>query len=165
MKPSTLLFALLVTQSAYAEPLYITIPGEGAAVKVNAPPMTNTRGSAEGRRFRYMASSPETGVTISLYTETVGAASAEVCRETYWSKGQAAPIQRSDVKLFESPNAAFVTHRSEAVFQGTTHKTANGHAYFVRNGLCMDFHVSHWPYKAGSEARVAEVLQSLVVVE
>jgi hypothetical protein len=73
-------------------------------------------------------------------------------------------MKKSDINLSGSDNALFATHLMETVLQGTTQKTANGHAYFAKNGLCMDLHVSHWPYQPGSEKRVETILKSLAVV-
>ncbi len=160
-----LLAALLCTGTiACADTLYITVPAEGWSLQLDTTAMTNTRGNSDGRRFQYQASSVETGFTLSLHTETEGGSSNDACRETYWKKNQNSPTTKSDIQLSASGNALLVTHLTELVYQGKAQKTANGHAYFVKNGLCMDLHVSHWPYQSGSEKRVDAVLRSLLVV-
>ncbi|MBX3656706.1 MAG: hypothetical protein KF686_21230 [Ramlibacter sp.] len=124
--------------------------------------MMNIKGERDGRHFQYLASSTETGVTFSIHTETLGADSNESCRSTYWSRGAGNPtLIKDSVKLFESDIASFVTHRSEGVYKGTAFKTANGHAYLVKNGVCVDVHVSHWPYRDTSEALVEQLLRSV----
>ncbi|MES2582777.1 MAG: hypothetical protein V4627_08685 [Pseudomonadota bacterium] len=155
---------LLAVGVVSAEPLYITVPAEGWTLKLDAPAMTSMRGTSDGRRFQYQASSVETGITLSLHTETEGSGSNDECRDTYWKKTLASPTTKSDINLTGSANALLVTHLTELVYQGKAQKTANGHAYFVKNGLCMDLHVSHWPYQSGSEKRVEVVLRSLLVV-
>jgi hypothetical protein len=161
------LLALLLcagTTVACAEPLYITVPAEGWTLKLDTPAMTNTRGTSDGRRFQYQASSVETGITLSLHSETEGGGSNDACRDIYWKKSLGSPMTKSDIHLSASDNALLVTHLTDVVYQGKPQKTANGHAYFVKNGLCMDLHVSHWPYQNGSEKRVEAVLRSLVIV-
>lgn len=159
------LLFLLLPLAAYAEPYYVTVPGEGWSLKVDVPPMTNVRGEANGRRYRVMALSVETGITISLHSETNGAGSNSECRDTYWRLIQGSPTIKSEIQLFGTENFLFVTHRSEGELKGVKHKTANGHAYFAKNGLCMDLHVSHWPYQEGSDKRVEDILRSAVVVQ
>lgn len=160
------LLLLLLSCAAHAETSYLTVPGEGWSMKIETPTMTRTKGELDGRHFSYMASSTETGVTFSMYTETDGGEDAETCRKTYWTKSLNSPnVERSSAKLFESGVLKFVTHKSEGVYKGTAFKTANGHAYFVKKGLCVDVHVSHWPYRDGSEALVEGILRSVAVVE
>ncbi|MGM9482898.1 hypothetical protein ACS5PN_17010 [Roseateles sp. NT4] len=165
MKP--LLALLLLPVFAHADPLYITVPGEAFSLKLDTPALTRIQGQGqgEGRRFKYMASGGSSGITISLFSETAGSGSNEECRSTYWKKTQDAPIQFSDVKLYGGDAALFVSSVMEATLQGAKQKAADGHAYFARNGLCMDLHVSHYPYQPGSEKRVEAVLQSLALVQ
>lgn len=164
MKHAFLALLVCTCTVAAAEPLYITVPGEGWTLKLDTPAMTNVRGSAEGRRLQYQASSTETGITLSLHSEADSGSSHEVCREAYWKKSPASPMTKSDISLWSTEQAMMVTHLTELVYQGKAQKTANGHAYFVKNGLCLDLHVSHWPYQPGSEKRVEAVLRSLAIV-
>lgn len=160
------LLLLLVPAAAFGEALYVTVPGEGWTLKLNAPSITSARGTLEGRRFQFMGSSVESGITLSLHSETEGSKSNDECRDTFWSRGKANPnIVKGSVTQSSGERAAFVNHLSERTFQGKPFKTANGHAYFVRNGLCMDLHVSHYPYVEGSEKQVDDVLRSVAVVQ
>ncbi|MFA5938873.1 MAG: hypothetical protein WC809_05920 [Sinimarinibacterium sp.] len=156
----------LFSTIARAEPFYITIPGEGWSLKVDAPPMTSVKGTSEGRIYQYMASSVETGLTLSLHTETEGGRSNQECRETYWRLAQRNPtLVKDTVTLSGSEQALFATHLSEGVYKGEAFKTANGHAYLAKNGLCIDLHASHWPYDVSSEKRVEEILRSVTIVQ
>lgn len=160
------LVMLLLCGAAHAEPTWITVPGEGWSVKLDAPPMTNIKGEREGRRFKYLASNTETGVTFSIHTETAAADNKDSCRATYWARGSTNPtLVKESVRQFESDAASFVTHRSEGSYKGTPFKTANGHAYLVKGGLCLDVHVSHWPYRDDSEALVEKVLRSVSIAD
>lgn len=129
----SIVFALsLASGMAVADPLYITIPGEGWTLKLDTPPMTNTRASSQGRLYQYMASSLATGITLSVHTETVGAGSNDECRETYWSKSKDSPTIKGDISLTGNETALFATHHTEAVLQGKTHKTAVGELRAMR---------------------------------
>jgi hypothetical protein len=157
---------LLTPLAAVAEIQYITIPGEGWHLTLDAPPLTNTEAKARGRIFRYLASSVETGVTVSVNTETEGSKSNAQCRDTYWTRQQTNPVLvKGSESVFEDDTAYYSTYRSEGVYKGEPFKTANAHAYIARNGICADIHVSHWPYNEESESIVAEIVTSIAVVD
>lgn len=158
------LWLLLLPLTIHAETFYATVPGEGWSLKVDAPPMTHLKGEASGRRYRLVASSVETGITLSLHSEVNGAGSSAECKDTYWPLSRDNLVVKSDIQMSETSDFQFVTHLSEVELRGIRYKTANGHAYFVKNGLCLDLHVSHWPYQQGSEKRVEDILRSAVVV-
>lgn len=161
-----LLIFLLLPFSVQAEPVYITIPGEGWHITFDAPPLTHTEAKAKGRIFRYLASSVETGVTISVNTETEGAEDNAQCRETYWTKTQTNPmLVKGSETEFENDTAYFSSYRSEGEYKGQPFKTANAHAYIARDGVCADIHVSHWPYTEESDAIVAAIVTSVAVVD
>lgn len=160
-----ILLMLLLPLAASAEPFYVTVPGEGWSLKVDAPPMTRMGGEVKDRRLQFMASSLESGVTLSLHSETTGGGSSSECRDRYWPLSLGSPTVKTEIQLSGAGDFLFVTHLAEAELKGVKHKTANGHAYFVKNGLCMDLHVSHWPYQQGSEKRVEQILRSSVLVQ
>lgn len=160
-----LIAALLLPTIALAETHYITVPGEGWSLKLELPPVANAKSQTEGRRFQYLGNT-RSGVTLSLYAELDGAQSHEACRETFWAKSLNNPnLVKDSAKLFATESAAFATHLSEGSYQGKPFKTANGHAYFVNMGLCMDLHVSHYPYGEGSEKQVEDILRSAAIVQ
>lgn len=161
-----LLIFLLMPFAVQAEPVYITIPGEGWHLTIDTPPLTHTEARAKGRIFRYLASSVETGVTVSVNTEIEGSRDNAECRETFWSKTQTAPTMvKGSEREFENDTAHFSTYRSEGVFQGQAFKTANAHAYIARDGVCADVHVSHWPYKEDSDELVAAIITSVTIID
>ncbi|MDX1528545.1 MAG: hypothetical protein R3337_07945 [Gammaproteobacteria bacterium] len=161
-----LLILLLAPAVAVAEIQYITIPGEGWHLTIDAPPLTNTEAKARGRIFRYLASSVETGVTVSVNTETSGSGSNAECRQRYWSKTQTSPmLVKGSENVFQTDAAHFSTYRSEGVYKGEPFKTANAHAYIAKDGICADVHVSHWPYTEDSDALVAAIITSVMIVD
>ncbi len=161
-----LLLSLLLPLAAHAETVYITIPGQGWHLTLDAPPLTNTEAKSRGGIFRYLASSVETGVTVSVNTETEGAENNAQCRETYWTKTQTNPmLVKGSEREFENDTAHFSAYRSEGVYKGQPFKTANAHAYISRDGICADVHVSHWPYNGDSNQIVAAIIQSVSIVD
>jgi hypothetical protein len=157
---------LLLPLAAVAEIQYITIPGEGWHLKLDAPPLTNTEAQSRGRIFRYLASSVETGVTVSVNTETQASKSNAECRDRYWAKQRTNPmLVKGSEAAFEDDAAYYSTYRSEGVYKGQPFKTANAHAYIVKDGICADVHVSHWPYTEESESLVEDIVTSIAIVD
>ncbi len=159
------LFLLLMPLLAQAESFYLTVPGEGWSLQLDAPAIDSIKGERKGRYYRVTAMSLSSGVTFSLHSETEASGSHAECREKYWALSQTAPWKRENIRLFDVANFAYVSHTTEVAYQGQLVKTANGHAYFVKNGLCMDLHVSHYPLQEGSEQRVEAILRSATVVQ
>lgn len=157
---------LFFSTSVFADTQYITIPGEGWHLKVDSPAFTNVESSMRERVFRYIASSIETGVTLSVNTKLEGASTNTECRETNWKKNLTNPmLTKGSEKLFEKKGYLFSSYRSEGEYKGKHFKTANTHAYISRNGICADIHVSHWPYDENSEDIVSKIIQSVTVIE
>lgn len=152
--------------SALAESTYITMPGQGWTLKLDTPAITASETTVEGLRIKFMGSSTDTGITLSVHGEPEGAANNQTCFETFWGRGKANPtVIAATVSTTSDATAHYVTHQSEGVYRGQQFKTANGHAYFARGGLCMDLHVSHWPFSEGSEAQVSGILGSIEVIQ
>lgn len=158
------LFLLLMPLLAQAESFYLTVPGEGWSLQLDAPAIDGIKGERKGRYYRVTAMSLSSGVTFSLHSETEASASHTECREKYWALSQTAPWKRENIRLFDEGNFAYVSHTMEVTYQGQLVKTANGHAYFVKNGLCMDLHVSQHPLQASSEKTIEAILRSLKLV-
>jgi hypothetical protein len=157
---------MLLSIPLHAETTYITIPGEGWTLKVETPPLTSSKSELEGRVLRYLGSSVETGISLSINTETESSSDNIQCFEIHWKKAQNNPIMvKTSIKEFSDEKAMYATHTSEGEYQGQAFKTANGHAYFVKNGICVDLHVSHWPYTEKSEDAVEGVIKSFAIID
>jgi hypothetical protein len=158
-----LLLLVVLPAFANAEIYYVTIPGEGWSLKLDVPAVRSIQGKSAGRLFQYLGGTVG-GLTFSIHTEIEGAASNEACRDHWWSKAARAPnIVKDSVKLGQHERAVYATHLTEGNIEGKAYKTANGHAYFVKNGLCVDLHVSHYPYNDSSPAQVETALRSLAI--
>ena len=161
-----LLLTLFVTSSVSAEETYITIPGENWTLMLETPPITSSKLEVSNRLVRYVGSSVETGVTLSVNTETEASKNNRECFEVFWSKAQNNPVMvKASIRTKNNNKAYYATHRSEGEYKGQAFKIANGHAYFVKNGICVDLHVSHWPFTSESEIIVSNILESLKIIE
>ena len=157
---------LLVSNQAFSESTYVTIPGEGWSLSLDTPPMTATKSQAEGRLLRYTGSSITTGVTLSVNTEIEASGSHKECFDFYWGKAQKNPmLMKETINTFKNSKAMYATHYSEGEYRGQPFKTANGHAFFVNNGVCIDLHVSHWPREKESDKIVKDILMSLKITK
>ena len=160
------ILALILSPIANAEETYITMPNENWTLKLEIPPITNIEMKTRNRIIRYLGSSVETGVTISVSSEIEASSSNEECFKTFWAKAQLNPVMvRSSIKTQNDTKAYYATHQSEGEYKGEAFKTANGHAYFAKDGICMDLHVSHWPLTETSEGIVSSILESIEIVE
>ena len=157
---------LTVTGYANAENTYITMPNEGWTLLLDTPPITSSKNDVKNRMVRYMGSSIETGITISVNSNTDAASSNKECFDTYWQKAQQNPVMvKTSIDTSNNKTAYYASHQSEGEYRGKAFKTANGHAYFVKGGLCIDVHVSHWPFDDDSEDMVNEIIKSLEIIE
>lgn len=157
---------LLCSTHAVSENTYITIPGEDWTLMLDTPPITSTQSQADGRLLRYTGSDIDTGVTLSVNTETESSGSHKECFDAFWEKAQKNPVMvKGSIATFENEKAMYATHHSEGEYRGQPFKTANGHAYFVNNGICVDLHVSHWPRIEDSDDIVKDILLSIKVIK
>jgi len=161
-----LTLALFFSSLVSAEDTYITMPNENWTLKLDTPSITSSKMEVRNRLIRYVGSSVETGVTLSVNSETEASSSNQECYETFWAKAQSNPVMvKASIKTKKDNKAYYATHQSEGEYKGQAFKTANGHAYFVKNGICIDLHVSHWPFVEESESIVNAILESTEIVE
>jgi len=160
------LLALVLSPIANAEETYITMPNENWTLKLETPPITSIEMKARNRIIRYLGSSVETGVTISVSSEIEASSSNEECFKAFWAKAQLNPVMvKPSIKTRNDVKAYYATHQSEGEYKGQPFKTANGHAYFAKDGICIDLHVSHWPFTEKSEGIVSSILESIQIIE
>ncbi|MDH3630190.1 MAG: hypothetical protein OER98_03640 [Gammaproteobacteria bacterium] len=158
--------ALVLSPVANAEETYITMPNENWTLKLETPPITNIEMKTRNRIIRYLGSSVETGVTISVNSEIETSSNNEECFKAFWAKAQANPVMvKSTIKTRNDTKAYYATHQSGGEYKGQAFKTANGHAYFAKDGICIDLHVSHWPFTGTSESIVSSILESIEIIE
>ena len=157
---------LIASSAVIAEDTYITIPGEGWSLKLDTPAITSSKSEVEGRILKYVGSSVETGVTLSVNTELEASKNNQQCFDVFWAKAQKNPMMvKSSINIFIDEKAMYATHRSEGEYKGQPFKTANGHAYFAYNGICVDLHVSHWPLSDKSDEIVKTIILSAAIVK
>lgn len=150
---------MTLSQAVVAEPNIVTIPGQGWNLVVDTPPLTSSEGTNKDGRFRFVGADTQYGITFSIFTEDLENGSNVQCRDKYWAKTKENPyIIKESVELFETPIMLGVTYHVAGMYMGQPYKTANSHGYFVKNGKCVDLHVSQIPYT--DEAR--KVVEAIV---
>ena len=156
----------VTAQAAMAEPHIVSIPGEGWHLVVDAPPLTSSRGATDGGRFSYSGVDGNSGVTFSVHTEEMKNGTNRQCRDFYWARAEDNPyLVRDSVVFFDTPILLGLTHRSAGDYQGRPFSTVNSHGYFVKNGKCVDLHVSQIPYSDEGKARVENMVRTERVME
>jgi len=165
-----LIAAFLTTLSltVIAEPNIVTIPNQGWSLIVETPPLTSSESSNKDGRFRYIGADTASGITFSIHTEDwdLENQSNTQCREKYWMKTKNNPyIIKESVELFETATMLGVMYRIEGKYMGQPYKTASSHGYFVKNGKCVDLHVSQIPYSDEGMRNVKNIVRTARVME
>lgn len=161
-----LILTLSVVSLASAEDTYITMPNAHWTLKLDTPPMSFSELWKKGQLARYIALSIETGVNLNVFAETEGAGSHKECFKTFWPRTQDNPyIVKVTIKTRKDRAAYYGTYLAEGHYQGRAFKLVNGHAYFVKNGHCIDLHVTHGPFTDESEGIINDILRSIKIIE
>lgn len=159
-RPWSVSLLLFLPPFALAEPNIVTVPGEGWHLVVDTPPLTSSDGASQDGRFRYTGVDINNGITFSIHTEPMSEGTNAGCREHYWNKAAANPyIVKESVVQFETEHLHGVTHRSEGEYKGRPFTTVNSHGYFVKNGKCVDLHVSQIPFSEEGLERVETIVR------
>lgn len=151
--------------AAIAEPNIVTIPEQGWHLVVDTPPLTSSESTNEDSRFSYTGADGISGVTFSIHTEDMMNGSNKQCRDEYWGKTKNYPyIVKRSAELFETPTLLGVTYRSEGEYKGRPFTTVNSHGYFIKNGKCVDLHVSQIPYSVEGKMKVESMVRTSKVM-
>ncbi|HVK39963.1 MAG TPA: hypothetical protein VNA88_15635 [Candidatus Kapabacteria bacterium] len=95
-----------------------------------------------GNEAKFFAVNPETGMVMSLHLEfTTEKGDAFAAREHYWTKMQRSPLKKADIELSEIDGVPIVTH-TVVEAQGQTLSQRNYNAYWSRNNVWIDLHLS-----------------------
>ena len=166
MKALLLAIFMTLSQAVVAEPNIITVPAQGWSLIVNTPPLTSSESTNKDGRFRYIGADTESGITFSIHTEDLESGSSVQCRDKYWGKTKNNPyIIKESVELFEAAIMVGVTYRIEGKYKGQPYKTASSHGYFVKNGKCVDLHVSQIPYSDEGRKNVEDIVRSARIMQ
>jgi len=162
-----LIFALTALPfAAVAESNIVTIPGQGWKLVVDTPPLTSSESRNEDGRFSYTGADTNSGITFSIYTEDMANGNSKQCREKYWTKTKSNPyIVKDSAVMFETATLFGVTYRSGGVYKGTPFTMVNSHGYFVKNGKCVDLHVSQLPYSDEGKTKVENIVRSAKIMQ
>lgn len=166
MKRYGLLAIVLIATSVSAESQIVTIPAQGWHLVVEVPPLTSSESTTIGGRFSYTGADGKSGITFSIHTEDAKGGSHKECRDEYWKQSLANPyIVKGSAELFETPTLLGVTYRSEGEHKGKRFALVNSHGYFVKNGTCVDLHVSQIPYSPEGAETVERIVRTSKVLQ
>lgn len=165
-----LIVTLLTTLplAVIAEPNIVTIPNQGWSLIVETPPLTSSESTNKDGRFRYIGADTASGITFSIHTEDLdfGNQSNAQCRDKYWMKTKNNPyIIKDSIELFETTIMLGVMYRIEGKYMGQPYKTSSSHGYFVKNGKCVDLHVSQIPYSDEGMKNVKNIVSTARIME
>jgi len=101
------------------------------------------------------------GLTVSLFIEPVKTCSTAVaCREWAWKAEQTRLKDIQNVQMSEVGEAAVVEYLQPAVGKVAIDQE-NMHAYFVKDGYWIDFHLSQVAYKPADHGRFVDFVRGI----
>ena len=166
MKSLLAVLLSMTSLTVFAESNFVTIPTQGWHLVVDTPPLTSSESKNDGGRFSYTGADGNTGITFSIHTEDIKGGTNKQCRDEYWAKTQNSPyIVKESAVFFETPTLLGITYRSEGEYRGRPFTTVNSHGYFVRNGKCVDLHVSQIPYSDEGKTKVEKIVRTSKVMD
>lgn len=139
------------------------LPGTGWHVALDVPGFEvtgeQTRSDGEGKMFE--AAHAGSGMMLSLFVEREPAQNGtQACRELYWNRMREAGHPMRDVRTTEQPPLS-VVHYLIPSFQGRRVMHQNANAYYGRDGVCVDLHLSKPGYVAADSALFQAVLRGV----
>jgi hypothetical protein len=143
------LVGLALCSPVTAEPVTLTIPGEGWNIAFDAPPITSFRGSTSEKDFRYQGASEE-GFNVTLFVEkkNTEAHGHTACADYYWPLAKRNPmIDQSTVVIEKEKEFVKVSYRIRGEERGTKFDVPNINLYFEYKGKWIDVHISKFPFK------------------
>jgi len=161
-----LLLLLVASATSADEPYLLTVPGQGWALHLNLPPLSQYQAETVDQGFRFMGSSEESGVILSVLVEESEAEDAKACRVEYWASGSQNPmIVGETVELRDLGPHPGVVYTLEGDYQGQHVKAENANIYIFHEGRCVDLHLSRFPYEEGARERLAAIAATVDVRE
>ena len=144
---------LTLSSSINAEPVTLTIPGEGWSISFDAPPITGFKGSTSEAGFRYQGASDD-GFNIPVFVETRKGEGRghEACANHYWPLAKRNPlIDQSTVSIEKAEEFVRVSYRLRGRRQGIQFDVPNINLYFEHNGKWVDVHISKFPFEESEQ--------------
>lgn len=144
-------------------PLRVEVRGRPWSVLVDLPGfrMFKPRAADEGVETLVVGHDPETGFVASVILRRAdGARDAASCREADLSRIRAAHPDLAEVRLSESGGAARARYVKPSVGRAPVSQL-HGHAWLLRDGVCVNVHVSKAVPEPGDDEEVEEILASV----
>lgn len=139
------------------------LPGTGWSVALDLPGFQvtdeDTRADGEGRMMQ--AVHAESGMMVSLFVEREPERQGtEACRDLYWKRMRESPVRKLNVRRTQQPPLS-VMHYLIPDFEGQRVMHQNANAYYGRDGVCMDLHLSKAGYTAADSALFQAILRTV----
>ncbi|HTR04441.1 MAG TPA: hypothetical protein VMN82_14715 [Thermoanaerobaculia bacterium] len=166
MSAGSILAALLVLQQPAPTPakrLGFTVPKAPWMMGVPADTFEVTRQSMkpDGTAAYFMLGNGSGGLVVSFWIEPAKECKTAVeCRDRAWSAEKPRLKNAEGVAMSEVGQAAVVEYLVPT-FGGVKLEEKNMHAYFVRDGYWIDFHLSKAVYRESDRARFIEFIRAI----
>jgi len=163
MKVTCLIFALLASASALAEPISLAIPEEAWLVQFDGPPLKEIKSQATSSGYAYAGNAGR--VNVSLFVERPSCAEGESNEARYkcfTRQAQQSPlIDRSTIRGNEVPAGVLVMYMVRTEIDGRPVQAFNAHLLFTHAGKAGDFHASVVQPKADDVPSLVNLVQSV----
>jgi hypothetical protein len=139
------------------------LPGTGWSVALELPgfEVTDEQTRSDGGGTMIEAINQESGMMISLFVEREPEQQGtEACRDLYWERMRRSPLPMRNVRTTEQPPLSVKQYLVPS-FQGQRLMQQNANAYYGRDGVCMDLHLSKAGYVAADSALFQAILRSV----
>jgi hypothetical protein len=125
------------------------------------------RDRQDGRGHYYMFTNATSGLTVSFYIKPADkCATAEACRETYWTTRHPSMANAQGVRRFERNGFALLEFQVEyqlPSLQGQTVTQGHVSGHLVRDGYWVDMHLSMMPYTPGDRQTFLDFVDAFQV--
>lgn len=143
MRKLTVLFLTFFSTLAFANPMQVEILGENWLLGYDIGKVAEYNATISDHRFQYMASnySDDTApnTILMLDVKNIASQSKEMCFDELWTKNQ-----KEQDGIF--PEKQKINHLPFPNYEQVTYLYADGsqnaNYYFVKNGKCIDVHIS-----------------------
>jgi len=139
------------------------LPGSGWGVSLELPGFELSREQirSDGGGTMIEAINQESGMMISLFVEREPEQKGtEACRDLYWERMRRSPLPMRNVRTTEQPPLSVKQYLVPS-FQGQRLVQQNANAYYGRDGVCVDLHLSKVRYVPADSALFQAILRSV----
>ena len=164
-----LLFVLLAVSLCFNVPLanasrgtYIRLPRWGWVLEIGGVDLAIEYKELQknGEKASLLGKNPTTGMIISVFLEKAPfKGDSKQCRDYYWVRIKDDPL-KEDVKLTERGDIAIVEYMIKG-YEGLTLNQKHMNAYFIKDDICIDVHMSKVFYRDRDKRLFEDILSNI----